>query len=338
MTCGARSGNGRMSVYSASVLCLLLSAGVAAIPASDARAEDRAQQPVRILVPLPAGSTSDVVARLIADRLRTHVAGPVVVEDKPGASGRIAMEALSHAAADGKTLLLAPMAVSVILPLVSKDPSYVPGWDFAPVAHIASYEFAFAVGAEHPARTLAEFVAWARSNPTQASFGTPAAASVPHLMGVMLRQAAGIDFLHVAYNGFPALQAMLVGGHVASGISAVSDLIALHRAAKVRILATSGAVRSPLLREVPTFREQGYPSIEATAWHAVYAPARTPQPVVEKLSAAIVAAVNSPELRENFIAMGLVPTGTTPQVLASIIAADTARWRPIVKAAGFTGE
>jgi tripartite-type tricarboxylate transporter receptor subunit TctC len=131
---------------------------------------------------------------------------------------------------------------------------------------------------------------------------------------------------------------MLVGGHIASGISALSDLIALHRAGKVRILATSGAERSPVLREVPTFREQGYPSIEATGWHAVYAPAQTPQPVVEQLSATIVAAVSSPELRERFAAMGLVPTGTTPQALAAIMAVDTARWRPIVKAAGFTAE
>ncbi len=327
-----------MRVCSTPLLCLLLSAVVAATPAGVARAEDRAQQPVRILVPLPAGSTSDVVARLIAKQLRTHGVGAVVVEDKPGASGRIAAEALIHAAPDGNTLLLAPIALSVILPLVSKDLPYVPEREFAPVSHVARYEFAFAVSAGHPARTLPEFVAWVRSNPTRANFGTPGAGGLPHLIGVMLGQAAGIELLHVAYNGFPPLQAMLVGGHIASGISALSDLIALHRAGKVRILATSGAERSPLLREVPTFREQGYPSIEATGWHAVYAPAQTPQPVVEQLSATIVAAVRSPELRERFAAMGLVPTGTTPQALAAIMAVDTARWRPIVKAAGFTAE
>ena len=129
-----------------------------------------------------------------------------------------------------------------------------------------------------------------------------------------------------------------MSGEIAAGISALSDFAPLHRAGKLRILATSGAQRSPLLPEVPTFREQGYPAIEAAGWHGVYAPAGTPQPLITQLSAAIGAAVRTPELKTKFTALGLEPTGTTPEALAAIMAADTAYWRPIIKASGFTVE
>ena len=154
----------------------------------------------------------------------------------------------------------------------------------------------------------------------------------------MLRQAAGIELVHVAYKGVGQLETELMSGQVAAGISAVSDLAALHRAGKLRLLATAGAERLPLLPTVPTFREQGYPSVQADGWHGVYAPTGTPPPVIDRLSAAIVAAVRTPDLREKFAGLGLEPTGTTPEALASIMADDIKRWRPIVKAAGFTAE
>ena len=322
----------------ARILCLLLSGAVAAVAPAGAHAQNRAQQPLRILVPLPAGSTSDVVARLIADGVRNAVGRPVIIENKPGASGRIAADALKHAAPDGKTLMLAPIAVPVIGPLVFKKLGYDPVKDFAPVAQVATYEFALAVAADHPARTVSELVAWAKANPARATLGTPGAGSLPHFLGVMLGQAARIELAHVAYKGVAPLEAELMSGQIAAGISALSDLVALHRAGKLRILATSGAARSPLLPEVPTFRQQGYPAVEAAGWHGVYAPAGTPQPVIDQLSTAIVAALRTPELREKFLALGLEPTGTTPQTLAAIMAADTARWAPIIKAAGFTAE
>ena len=185
---------------------------------------------------------------------------------------------------------------------------------------------------------MSEFVAWAKANPVRANVGNPGAGSLPHFLGVMLRQAAGVELGQVAYRGVGSLESELMGGQIAAGISAVSDLVPLHRAGKLRILATSGAVRSPLLPEVPTFRQQGYPSVEAVGWHGVYAPAGTPRPVIDRLSSAIVAALQIPALRDRFIALGLEPTGTTPDALAAIMAADTARWRPIIKASGFTAE
>ena len=154
----------------------------------------------------------------------------------------------------------------------------------------------------------------------------------------MVRRTAGIELVQIAYKGVGRLETELMSGQIAAGISAISDLVPLHRAGKLRILATSGAERSPLLPGVATFRQQGYPALEAAGWHGVYAPTGTPQPVIDQLSTAIVAALRTPELREKFLALGLEPTGTTPQTLAAIMAADTARWAPIIKAAGFTVE
>jgi len=301
-------------------------------------AQNRAQQPLRMLVPVPAGGTSDLVARLIADRLREDLGRPVVVENKPGATGRVAIAAFKNAAPDGTTLLFAPIALPVIGPLVFKAPGYEPAKDWAPVGQVARYEFAFAVAADHPARTVPEFVAWAKVNLARASVGNPGAGSLPHFLGAMIGRVAAIELVHVAYKGVAPLEAELMSGQIAAGISASSDLIPLHRAAKLRILATSGAERSPLLPAVPTFREQGYPSIEAVGWHGVYAPTGTPQVLIDRLSSAIVAALQTPELREKFTALGLEPTGTSPQALAAIMAADTARWAPIIKASGFTLE
>ncbi len=311
---------------------------LAALAPAAAHAQSPAKQSVRILVPVPTGGQADVVARLIADALRERLGQTVVVDNRPGATGRIAADALKNAPPDGTTLLFTPVAVPVIVPLVFRDVSFDPAKDFAPVAQVSRYAFAFGVAANHPARTVSEFVAWAKANPVRANVGNPGAGSLPHFLGVMLRQAAGVELGQVAYRGVGSLESELMGGQIAAGISAVSDLVPLHRAGKLRILATSGAVRSPLLPEVPTFRQQGYPSVEAVGWHGVYAPAGTPRPVIDRLSSAIVAALQIPALRDRFMALGLEPTGTTPDALAAIMAADTARWRPIIKASGFTAE
>jgi tripartite-type tricarboxylate transporter receptor subunit TctC len=320
-------------------LCLLVAcAAVAAAPHAQAQARAKPRQPLHILVALPPGSTSDVVARLIAARLSDGGGPPVVVENRAGASGRMAVEALKASAADGSTLLLVPVAVPVIVPIVFKDPSYDPARDLAPVAQVSTFEYALAVATNHPARDLGGFVAWARANSRQANFGTAGAGSVPHFLGTTLGRAAGIDLTHVAYKGTVAVDADLLGGQIAAGVSALSDFLALHRAGKLRILATSGAKRSLLLPDVPTFREQGYAGVEATGWQGVFAPARTPRPVIERLSGAIVAAMQAPEIREKLLGLGIEPTGTSPERLDAILKADTARWRKLVQETGFSAE
>ena len=320
------------------LVCSLVVASFAAAVPTAARAQAQIKGPIRILVGFAAGGTTDVAARLMADRFRDAFGQPVVIENKPGAGGRIAAETLKASPADGSTLLLVPIFVPVLAPLVSRQLGYDPAKDFAPVAHVANYQVAFAVSATHPARTVPEFIAWAKSDPTRTSFGTPASGSIPHFFGMLVGQATGLDMVHVAYKGIAPLAIDLAGGQIPAGVSALSDLLELHRAGRVRIIATSGVRRSPLLPAVPTFSEQGFPTIVGDGWIAFYAPARTPKPVIDRWSAVIAQAVQTPELRGRLIDLGLEPTGTTPEALAAIIAADTARWAPIVKASGFSAD
>jgi len=314
------------------ILCLLLAEPLAAA------AQGPVRQPVRITVPLPAGSTSDIVARLVASGVEKAVGQPVVVDNRPGASGRIAGEALVRAVPDGTRFLLAPIAVVILVPLVFKDLPYDPAKDFAPVAQVAEFQYAIAVRPEHPARTLQELLAWARERPAEANFGSPGTGSVPHLIGVMVAQATGIELVHVAYKGAPRLAVELMGGQVAAGVSAASDFVEMHRAGRLRVLATTGARRSLLTPDVATFAEHGFPAVEGRGWTALFAPPGTPRPVIDRWSTAVSAALRDPGLRESLLRLGIEPTGTTPEGLAAIIAADTARWTPIVRAAGLRAE
>ena len=293
---------------------------------------------MRIIVGFAAGGSSDIAARMLADKLKDSLGVPFIVENRVGGGGRIAAEALKNAAPDGTTFLLTPVVVPVLAPLVYKQLSYDPAKDFAPVAQVATYQFALAVGPDHPARSVPEFVAWLKANPTQANFGSPAPGSLPHFFGLMIGKATGVEMVHIAYKGGAPLATDLMGGQIPAGVDALSDMIELHRGGKIRIIATSGAQRSPLLPTVATFKEQGFAAIEGTGWIGVYAPAKTPAPLIDQVSAAIGSALKGPELRERFVNLGYEPTGTTPEQLAAIMVADTARWGPIIKASGFAAD
>jgi len=277
-------------------------------------------------------------AQLISDNVGQTMGRAVVIERKPGATGRIAAEALKNAAPDGTTLYLAPIVVPVLAPLVFHNLSYDPVKDFSPVAQVLTFRYVLAVAPDHPARTGQEFVAWAKAHPKEASYGTAGAGSLPHFLGVMINETTGTQLLHVPYRGGAPMVADLLGGQIASGIESLTNLIEYHRAGKLRILAISGAERSPLVPSIPTFREQGLTSTDAVGWVGVFAPAGTPRPVIDRLSAAIVDAVRTPAIREKFLALGVEPTGSTPQELTAIMAADIVRWAPIVKASGFSAE
>lgn len=320
------------------VLRLLLAGALAAAAPRAALCHTPIKGPIRMIVAVAAGSTSDVAARLVAEKLTGSLGQPVFVEDRPGASGGVAARALRSAAPDGTTLLLAPIVVPVLVPLVFNNPGFDPARDFAPIAQVSRFAYALAVRADHPARTLAEFVVWAKAHPGQASFATGGAGSIPHFLGVMLDRTADMEMVHVPYRSFATQEADLIGGHVAASIDALPNVIALQRSGKIRVLATSGAERSPQLPAVPTFKEQGYPVIVAVGWNAIFAPANTPAPVVDRLSAATIEALRSPETRQTLTDLGLEPTGTTPEELKAIMATDTARWAATIKAAGFTPE
>jgi len=313
------------------MLCAVLGLAIGAY----ASAQDG---PVRILVTGTPGGTSDVIARLIVDRMKTSLGTTIVVENRPGASGMLAAEALKNAAPDGKTLMVSPITVTVFAPLTHTKLRYDPIKDFAPVSLAATFQLALAVGPGSPAKTLHEYIAWVRANPAKATYGTPTAGGPPHFFGVMLARAAGVDLVFVPYKGGAPLVTDLVGGQVPAGITALSEMIKQHQSGKVRVLASSGAQRSPAAPDVPTFKELGLAAIEFTGWQAFHTTAGTPRPTVDRLSTAIASAIKAPEVSERLLAIGLEPVGSTPDELASRVAEDTARWAPIVKASGFRAE
>jgi tripartite-type tricarboxylate transporter receptor subunit TctC len=292
-------------------------------------------EPVRIIFPFAAGGSGDALARIIAEHLRVALGQPVIVEDRPGAQGRIGVQAVKAAAPDGKTLLLTPVAPMSVYTHVYKTLAYDPVADFEPIAQVATFDFGLAVGPQVPAKTLAELVAWLKANPTQGSYGTPAAGTLPHFFAVQFGRAASLDLRHVGYRGSAAAVTDLIGGQIPMLVTTTSDLVQQHAAGSIRVLATSGKARSPFLPDLPTFREAGY-AIEGTGWYGVFAPAKTPADMVARLNAGVVAAVQAPATKERLIAMGLVPTGTTAAELAAIQKADSELWAPAVKASGFT--
>jgi tripartite-type tricarboxylate transporter receptor subunit TctC len=301
-------------------------------------AQAQVDKPVRLLVGFAPGGSADIAARLIAERLAAEFKHNVVVENKPGAGGRIAATMLKDAAPDGSTLMLAPIVVPVLAPLVFSKLAYDPLADFAPVAHVANFQFGLSVNAGHPAKSVQDLVAWFKANAAQANFGSPAPGSLPHFFGVMISRGAGIDLVHVPFNGGGPLMNALVGSQVSSGIDTLVDQIEMHRGGKTRILATSGAARSPLLPEVPTFAEAGLKGVEGSSWFAVYAPAKTSAATLRQLNAAINKALEAPEVKERFAKLGLEPTGGSAADLVALMKRDTERWGPVVKASGFKGD
>ncbi len=313
-------------------------ATVLATLALAASAQAQVDKPIRILVGFPPGGSGDASARLLGERMALELKQPVVVDNKPGAGGRIAAELLKRAPADGSTFMIAPVVVPVLAPLVFSKLQYNPTTDFAPVVQVANFQFGLSVIASHPAKTVPELVTWFKANPQQANFGSPAPGSLPHFFGVMVATGSGVDVLHVPFNGGAPLMNALLGNQVTSAVDTLVDQIEMHRAGKTRILATSGAARSPLLADVPTFTEAGLKGVEGTGWFGLFAPAKTPEAVLAQVNSAANKALATPELRERFTKMGLEPAGGSAADLAATIKRDTERWAPVVKASGFRAD
>jgi tripartite-type tricarboxylate transporter receptor subunit TctC len=315
--------------------CLRLMLALALLGASiPAQAQDKA---LRIIVSTPAGAAMDSLGRLLADRMRVSLAQTVIVENRTGAGGRIAAEYVKAAAPDGNTIMLVPFAVMVPIPLTHRNLSYDVFNDFAPVAHVASFDLGLAVGPAAAAKTLGEYLAMAKTNPRLVSFGTPGAGSLPHFFGIMVGRGVGVEMLHIPYKGSAPAVTDLLGGQIAAIVVTVADVSELHRTGKARVLASSGARRSQALPDVPTFRELGY-DIEATPWYALFAPKNAPRGSLERISAAAVGVLKTPEVRERLLKSGLLPTGSTPDELAAILKADYEKWGPVIKASGFVAD
>ena len=314
---------------------------------SQAQAQTPAQAPApaqgiettRLLVGFPAGGTVDALARRLADKLRGPYAKVALVENKPGAGGRIAAEELKRSVADGSTLLVTPAAMITLYPHLYAKLAYTPD-DVAPVAGAATVAFALGVGPAVPdsVKNLKDFLAWAKANPGKANCGSPGAGSPPHMVAALLGKESGVELSHVPYRGSaPGIQDLL-GGQVTAFSSPVGDYLPHVKAGKLRVLATSGPKRSRYLPDVPTYTEQGFKALEQVEWYGVFMPAKTPAALVDKASATIREMLAAPDVAEAFATFGLEVAYQSAADLGRAVKAENAAWAPIVKRVGFTPE
>ncbi len=296
---------------------------------------------MKILYGFPAGSAGDTVARRVGERLANsaYTRNAAVVENKPGAGGRIALDTLKVAPADGSVLALAQASALSTYPYIYSKLNYAIS-DFAPVSIGAVMTHGLAVGPMVPpsVKTLADYVAWAKAHPDQASYGSPGAGSTPHFLGALLAIHSGAELKHVPYRGsLPAVNDV-VGGQIASSLTTSGDYLPFVKAGKLRVLATSGQQRAPYLPDVPTFAEQGFAELVADEWFGFFAPARTPAPVIDAASQAIQAALKDPQVAAGLLQVGLLAAGSSPQAMQASLASEHSRWGPLVKKIGFTAE
>ena len=321
----------RRDLFAASVVSL----ATCAAPQVWAQAD---RPPVRILVGFPPGGSAEVIARLLSERMREALGGQtVVVDNKPGAAGRIAIEQLKNAAADGQTLIVMPSGPVVLFPHVFRKLSYDPVKDLTPISQLASFQFCIVSGPGSNVRSVAEMVARTKADPASGTYGSSGNGTVPHFIGLMLNDAAGIQLQHIPFQGGAPAMTALLGGHIGYNVDVVTEALEQHRNGKVRIIAVAGPKRAPQLPEVPTLREQGVP-MDASAWFAMYGPAGMSRETVARMHGAVAAAMKDKALLERMSALGLDPIGSTPEQLAAVQRADFAMWEKPVKASGFKAD
>jgi tripartite-type tricarboxylate transporter receptor subunit TctC len=290
----------------------------------------------RVVLGFAPGGSVDALARMTADALGAGSGRTFVVENRTGAGGRLALDLVKAAPPDGDTLLVAPQGpMTLFTHVFKKQLKYDPARDFSPVTRLAVGDFALTVGPLSGARDLAGFRSWLKTAGAKATYGSPGAGTLPHFIGVSMAQKFGIEMTHVPYPGSAKSMIDLAGGNVASTLSPVTEALELHKAGKVRIVATSGAVRSPFTPEVPTFKEQGI-DLEVPLWFAVYGPAGIPAATVDRLRAAIDRALATPEAAERLAKLGLAAAPLAPAQMEALRQRESAMWGPIVAASGFT--
>ncbi|NDZ15302.1 ABC transporter substrate-binding protein [Variovorax sp. WS11] len=309
----------------------ILTLSALAATAAFAQAQDG---PLRIVVGYAPGGATDRVARIVGDKLQAKLGVPVVVDNKPGAGGRLAAQQVKATPAGQNVLMLANPAVMVVAPLVFKDNGYDAERDFVPVSHVNDYEFALSVSTAVPVRELSHLLAWMRANPDKANVGVPATGSLPHFFGLMVGEKAKVRTEVVGYRGSAPLLTDLIGGQVPIAVDTLDVVIPQHQSGKVRILAMSGAKRSPFAPEVPTFKEAGL-DLVALGWNAFFAPASMPREKVARYAQAIREVMQDPDTARRFKDSLMSPVVSTQEQTAAMLKAYRAQWAPVVQKSGY---
>lgn len=298
------------------------------------------KSPIRILIGFPPGGATDAIGRVVADRLPAILGQPVVVDNKPGAGGRLAADTVLAAPADGLTYMIAPNATPTFQMLVfGPQVKWNILRDFTSVAGIASYPLGMAVSLASGAGNAREFADWCRRNPDKATFGTPGLGGQNHFLGVQLSKVLGTELRVTPYKGTPPMVTDLLGGHVSSAIGLLDGMMAFHRAGKIKVIGVFSEKRSPLMPDIPTFAEQGFDITSGEAWTGLWTRAGAPAPQVERMRAAVAQILQMPEVKDIMTQkLWVHPHYRSGAELEAVQRAELAHWEPIIKASGFKPE
>ena len=315
-----------------SVIALVGLLGCSALSfAQDARSFP--SRPVTFIVPQPSGGLSDLLARVFGQKLSEAWGQPVIVDNKPGASGNIGAALLAKAPPDGYTIMIAPAAISTAAVLY-KNPGFALFETVQPVTLLGEVPFMLIVHPSLPVNTVAEFIAYAKKNPDKLSLGSGGSGTVPHLSGEVLKMRAGIEFQHVPYKG--GIQAItdLVAGHIQFSIDGGSHVVTQIDAKKLRMLAVTTPRRLPQYPDTPTMAESGFPGFEASAWQMLFVTGGTPKPIVDKIQAEFSRILKTPEVVEVFHKAGIVPSGASTAATETFLRAEMAKWGDVIRVSG----
>ncbi len=295
-------------------------------------------RPIKLVVPFPPGSSPDIIARLIGEPLGQSLGQPIVVDNRPGAGGNVGTGAVAKAEPDGYTFLFTIQGPLVTAPLLSKSLNYDPASELAPVSLVATSPNVLVVDPRLGADTLADFVRIAKQKRGELNYGSVGNGSAAHLAMELFKNRAGLDIVHVPYQGFPQVVNAILAGQVQAGFMVPGIAMGQVRAGKLRALGVTTLGRAASLPELPTFAELGYPGFEAISWQAVLAPAKTPQPIVERVSRELVRIIKSDEVRGRMLSQYFSAAGTAPEALAGLMKTERERWAQVIKAAGVKPE
>ncbi|HET9576452.1 MAG TPA: tripartite tricarboxylate transporter substrate binding protein [Usitatibacter sp.] len=314
-------------------LLALAAAGAlaAALPSS---AQTYPSKPIHFVVPYPAGGPLDTVARLLGSKVSESVRQPVIVENKPGAGGNIGADSVAKSAPDGYTILMGAVATHAINPTLYASIPYDAVRDFIPITQVASTPNVLVVNPAIPANNVREFIAYAKANPGKLNFGSGSTGSAGHLAGELFDTMAGVKMVHVPYKGAgPAMQD-LIGGQIQLMFDNLASSLGQIKAGRVKPLAVTTAKRSALAPDLPTISESGLPGFDISTWFGIFVPAKTPQPIVDRLYAEFTRALALPEVREAMLKLGAEPVGNKPEEFAAYIRSEADKYAKLIKASG----
>ena len=317
---------------------LLITMLMALACGASAAAETWPAKTVRIIVPFPPGSSPDLVARMLSDRLAQALGQPVIIENKPGAGGNIGTGLVAKAAPDGYTLGLSipgPLAVNTVL---YKKMEYDPFKELAPITLVALSPNVLVIDPKMGVSTVQEFVSYVKARPGKLNYGSVGNGSASHLTMELLKMRSGMDIVHVPYPGSPQVNTAILSGQIQAGFVVPATAMPLAQSGRLKALAVTSSVRSVVVPELPTVAEAGYPGFESSAWIGMVAPAKTPKPIVERLSRELVTIIRSQEVREKMHSIYFQAVGTAPEGLSKLMRAERDRWAKVIKQSGASAD